>query len=115
MTFGWITDKYRNTKEAITAKYFIAKAKKKKNEVENEFSKLDPKEKKDKERLQELKEEMVVAIIGKKDNKESGLLYIFDITDEQGKEITKEKLMEEDIIEVMTLFDDLLNELEKNV
>lgn len=78
-------------------------------------SRLRTLNKKEKKQLNELKEQMVIAIIGNKKKAQDGLAEIFEVTDEDGSEITKEKLMEADVKEVEELLTELIEQLEKEI
>ena len=70
--------------------------------------------KEEKMKLEELKEQMIEAIMGNKENKQEGLADIFEITDE-GKPIKRETLEEADVKEVQELLMELLDEFSKEV
>lgn len=72
---------------------------------------------KERKNLDVLKEEMIVAIIGNEDKGIQGLLDIFDSTDDKGNrvEIDRKMLEEMSIDEVTEIFEDLIEELKKNV
>jgi hypothetical protein len=70
------------------------------------------------EELLKLKENLIDAIIGNEEKKIEGLMDVFDATDlDTGKpvEFTRKQLREMDITEVTDIFDDLIDELEKNI
>lgn len=63
-----------------------------------------------------MKEQMIMSIVGEK-GKVEGLLDIFDIEEEDGKEVILDKktLRAMPVQEVTDIYEDLLNELEKNI
>ena len=70
---------------------------------------------KEKEGLEILKQEVIKAIVGDKEKEQIGLAEIFEISGENGKEITKEELEKTEIDELTNLLEELLNSLEKEV
>lgn len=89
---------------------------KKDAEIINELTKsLKALNKEERLKLEELKEQMITAILGDKEKQLEGLADVFDVTDEDGSEITKEKLREADVEEVETLLEELLESLEKEI
>lgn len=70
---------------------------------------------KEQEILEGLKKNMILSIIGDKDKEIEGLVTIFEISDEEGKPITKEKLQREKIEDVANLMEELINNLEKEI
>jgi len=65
--------------------------------------------------LAELKEKMIVAIVGNKEKGEEGLNNIFDVRDEQGKEITRRMLESYTIEEIEELLTELVEALEREI
>jgi len=71
--------------------------------------------KEERKQLAELKEQMIVAILGNKEKQMEGLADVFEVTDEDGEQITREKLEEADVEEVKELLEELLEQLEKEI
>lgn len=72
--------------------------------------------KKEKKKLEELKEQMIVAIIGNLDKGEEGLINVFDVTDEKtGEPITRKALEGYEINEIEELLTELLDALDKEI
>lgn len=71
--------------------------------------------KKSRKELDELKDKMIISIIGDPEQNIIGLISVFDIEDDKGQTITKNKLKEMDIEEVTDLLEILLSKLEKEI
>lgn len=85
-------------------------------EIMNKLSeKINKLSKEEQETLEGLKKQMITAIIGDKEKEVEGLITIFEVSDEEGKPITKESLQKESIEDVANLMEDLVNTLEKEI
>lgn len=71
--------------------------------------------KKEKKQLADLKEEMIVAIVGDPLKEKEGLNNVFEVTGEDGKELTKEVLQTYEIEEIEELLLELVETLEKEI
>jgi len=108
--------------DKIKLRRLLGKSKKKLNEVikylkeiREDIKVVDENEQK---KLNDLKEEMVIAIIGNQDKGIEGLLSIFEASDEKTGEnvtFTSGELRDMSLDEVMDIFEDLIYELEKNI
>lgn len=81
-------------------------------ELTEKIKTLDKKERK---KLDELKRQMIVAILGNEEKGQMGLADIFDITDEDGSEINEKKLLEAKVEDVEELLLRLIDDLEKEI
>lgn len=71
--------------------------------------------KKEAKKLEELKEHMIVAIVGDKKKAKDGLNTVFDVADENGKEITREMLETYPVNDVEELVFELIEALEREI
>ena len=105
-------EKWKVKRQLKALRKIITKYKEASGKLVRKYDKLGDKEKKD---LDMSKEQMIISIIGDDEGKVIGLKSIFEINDEEGKEVTRKTLEKEKIDDIANLLEDLLNVMEKEV
>lgn len=68
-----------------------------------------------KRELDKEKEKIYLALLGNKENNVKGMIDIFDVTDEDKSFLNEEKIRKMSLSELIELFEELIEELKKNI